>query len=210
MLYKTIAKEGQAEQEILRSKFIAYAAPIESRAQGEDFYAQIRSKHKDATHCVPAMVVGEKMELQWASDDGEPQGSSGPPMLRLLVGEGLTNLIVVVVRYFGGTKLGRGGLVRAYSSTAKLGIEAAGLAEVKEVTEITAQIDYKFLEKLEQLQKEEDFRITDRIFAEKITLKLLTPSQNVDMIICVLGNLTAGQAKVLNTIDKKMKIPLDI
>lgn len=210
MLYRTIAEKACVEQEILRSKFIAYAAPISDRAEGEEFYAGIREQYKDATHCVPAMVVGEKMEIQWASDDGEPQGSSGPPMLRVLVGEQLTNLIVVVVRYFGGTKLGRGGLVRAYSSSAKMAIEAAGIAEVKEVSEITAEIEYGFLEKLEQLQKENDFRIVDREFADKIKIKLLTPSKNADMIICVLSNLTAGRAKVIDTVEKKEKIPLDI
>lgn len=209
MLYRTIYKQAQAEQEILRSKFIAYACPIEDRAEGEEFYAQIRNKHKDATHCVPAMVVGEKMEIQWASDDGEPQGSSGPPMLRVLVGENLTNLIVVVVRYFGGTKLGRGGLVRAYSSSAKMGIEAAGIAEVRQVCELTVEIDYGFYEKLDQAQKENNFKIVDRNFAEKITIKVLTPSTNIDMIKCVLDNLTAGEAKVLSTRDKKMKLALD-
>ena len=125
ILYKTIAKEACAEQIIEKSRFITYIKPISTKEEGDEFIAGIKKKHRDATHNVPCMVVGDKMQIQWASDDGEPQGTSGLPMLQMLVNREITNVCVVVTRYFGGIKLGTGGLVRAYTSSAKLGLEAA-------------------------------------------------------------------------------------
>ena len=126
-LYNTVEKEGTAEQTIERSRFIAYVKPVSSKEEADDFVAEIRRKHRDATHNVPAMVIGDKMQIQWASDDGEPQGTSGAPMVKMLTAAGITDAVIVVTRYFGGIKLGTGGLARAYTSTAKLGLEAAGI-----------------------------------------------------------------------------------
>lgn len=118
LLYKTIAKEAEATQIIERSRFIAHVKPVETREEAENFITEIKAKYRDATHNVPAMVIGDKLQIQWASDDGEPQGTSGAPMVQMLVKEGITNIVVVVTRYFGGIKLGTGGLVRAYTSSA--------------------------------------------------------------------------------------------
>ena len=85
ILYKTIAKEACAEQTIEKSRFITYIKPISTKEEGDEFIAGIKKKHRDATHNVPCMVVGDKMQIQWASDDGEPQGTSGLPMLQMLV-----------------------------------------------------------------------------------------------------------------------------
>ena len=126
-LYSTVAKEASAEQTIEKSRFITYVRPVSTREEADAFIAEIKKKHKDATHNVPAMVIGEGFQIQWASDDGEPQGTSGAPIVQMLVQEGITNVAVVVTRYFGGIKLGTGGLVRAYTSSAKLGLEAAGI-----------------------------------------------------------------------------------
>ena len=123
-LYKTVEKEASASQIIEKSKFITYVKPVSSKEEAGAFIAEIRKKHKDATHNVPAMVIGDKMQLQWASDDGEPQGTSGAPMVKLLTSEEITDTVIVVTRYFGGIKLGTGGLVRAYTSSAKMGLSA--------------------------------------------------------------------------------------
>ncbi|MGN0715111.1 MAG: IMPACT family protein, partial [Anaerovoracaceae bacterium] len=93
-LYSTVAGEAHAEQVIEKSRFIAYVSPAQSREEADAFIASIRKKHKDATHNVPAIVLGEKMQIQWASDDGEPQGTSGAPMVQMLVKEGITNVVV--------------------------------------------------------------------------------------------------------------------
>ncbi len=127
-LYKTVLKRARIEYVVERSRFIATVLPCESREEVDSFFNEIRQEFKDATHNVPAFVLGNKMELKWASDDGEPQGTSGPPILKVLEGKGLTNLALVVTRYFGGIKLGTGGLVRAYSQSAEEVIREAGIA----------------------------------------------------------------------------------
>jgi uncharacterized YigZ family protein len=143
--YKTVDKEAMAEQVIEKSRFIGYIKPVETREEAEDFIRKIKSMHKGATHNVPAYVIGDKAQIQWASDDGEPSGTSGAPMLHMLTGEGITNVVIVVTRYFGGIKLGTGGLVRAYTGTARLTLEAAGLCEVRELDELCLRQKIPFL-----------------------------------------------------------------
>jgi uncharacterized YigZ family protein len=140
--YLTVADAGEAEQTIERSRFIGYVRPVKTPADCEAFFGEIRRLHRDATHNVPAYVLGADAGLQWAGDDGEPRGTSGAPMAHMLVAEGISDTAVIVTRYFGGIKLGTGGLVRAYTSTAKLAIAAAGLAEVAERLVITVVSDY--------------------------------------------------------------------
>ena len=118
-IYKTVYSEAEYEFYEKKSKFIARIKPVESIDLAKDFIAQIKSRYSKATHNVPAFVVGTKMEHTWASDDGEPSLSAGRPMLNLLVSEGLTNVVVVTTRYFGGIKLGKGGLMRAYTAACK-------------------------------------------------------------------------------------------
>ena len=138
--YKTIMKEAEIEQTIDRSRFIGHVKPVESREEAEAFISEIRSKHKTATHNVPAFVIGDQFQLQWASDDGEPQGTSGAPIVQMLVKEGVTNIAVVITRYFGGIKLGTGGLVRAYTGTTKLALEESGICAVKELNELKKKL----------------------------------------------------------------------
>ena len=98
-LYKTVKKEAEAEQIIEKSRFITHIKPVETRQEADEFIASIRKKYKDATHNVPAMVLGDKFQIQWASDDGEPQGTSGAPIVQMLVKEGITNVVLVVDVY---------------------------------------------------------------------------------------------------------------
>ncbi len=196
LLYKTVAGRAQAEQEIEKSRFIAYIAPVSSKEEGDAFIAEIRAKHKDATHNVPAMVVGDKMQIQWASDDGEPQGTSGAPMVQLLTGMELTNVCIVVTRYFGGTKLGTGGLVRAYSSSARLAVEAAGIREVKEMTVADISIEYTRLAKLQNVARERGWLIEDEVYEDKVKMKLICASEEADTMMKMLAEITAGSCVV--------------
>ena len=109
-LYNSVCEYGEAEYVIQKSRFIAHAVPVESYEEAKEFVADIKEQYRDATHNVPAIITGPKQEMQWASDDGEPSGTSGLPVLKMIAGEGLTNLAVVITRYFGGIKLGTGGL----------------------------------------------------------------------------------------------------
>ena len=220
-LYKTVRKQAEAVQVIDKSRFIAHVCPVESREEADAFLAEIREKYKDATHNVPAMVIGDKSQIQWASDDGEPQGTSGAPMVQMMVKEGLTNLIVVVTRYFGGIKLGTGGLVRAYTRSAKLGLEAAGVCSVREMAELTVKIDYPYLAKIqnmasEQLDLEEadregeenlsNFRIANIQYTDKIDMKIQTFPGSLKNVELLFQNITSGKAEVISQTTVREKV----
>lgn len=172
VLYTTIEKEAHVEQVIERSRFIAHAKPVSSKEEADAFVAEIKAKYKDATHNVPAMVIGDKMQLQWGSDDGEPQGTSGAPIVQMLVKEGLTNLVVVITRYFGGIKLGTGGLVRAYTGSAKMAIEEAGRFDVKEYVKMQVLIPYSDYDRVRYLSESEPFNIVSSSFTESVALEI--------------------------------------
>lgn len=201
---KTVRGRGSAEQTIEKSRFIAYVSPVKSREEAESFIAEIRAKHRDATHNVPAMVIGDKMQIQWGSDDGEPGGTAGTPMAQLLAKEGITDVAVVVTRYFGGIKLGPGGLVRAYTSSCKLGLEAAGICEIREMTAVNAEIEYSVLAKLQNLAKTQNigseggFEIEDISYTDRVTVRLVTERGEAEKVKTMLSNLTGGAAKVLS------------
>ena len=198
-LYSTVRGQGQAEQIIEKSRFIAYVSPASTKEEAVDFIAAIRKKHKDATHNVPAMVLGDKFQVQWASDDGEPQGTSGAPMVRLIVNEGITNVVVVVTRYFGGIKLGTGGLVRAYTSSAKLGLEAAGICDVEEMCLLTYEVDYTYLAKLQNLSSSDDiFTISDIAYTDVVSVTLCTPPERQEEVMKAVTNLTGGKGVLKN------------
>lgn len=191
--YSTIQKEGQAELIIEKSRFIGYVKPVETREEADAFIKEIKARHRDATHNVPAFVIGEKFQQQWASDDGEPQGTSGVPMLQMMVKEGITNVVVVVTRYFGGIKLGTGGLVRAYTNTAKAALEDAGIHQVKDQTVIVASMDYTHLGKLQNAEKDGYFVIADTAFTDVITLTLHCEPEDSDRVKGFLSELTGGK-----------------
>ncbi|MDO5441613.1 MAG: YigZ family protein [Bacillota bacterium] len=192
VLYKTIAKEAEASQIIEKSRFIAHAKSVSSKEEADCFVAEIRQKYKDATHNVPAYVIGDKMQIQWASDDGEPQGTSGAPIVQMIVGEGLTNICIVVTRYFGGIKLGTGGLVRAYTSSAKMAIEEAGIYEVRDFTTFDCEIAYNQLSRLQYAQKDLPFEIVSIIYEDILKITLKFEAENEQKIIDFLTELTSG------------------
>lgn len=203
-LYSTVRSEGCAEQIIERSRFIAYAVPVSDRGEAEAFIAAVRKKHKDATHNVPAMVLGDKMQIQWASDDGEPQGTSGAPIVQMLVAQGITNVAVVVTRYFGGIKLGTGGLVRAYTSSAKLGLEAAGICDVCQRSVLTYALDYTYLAKLQNLAgqsgaaaAENPFAIENLTYTDVVQAELSCVPERAAEVQALIADLTGGQGRLL-------------
>lgn len=192
-LYNTVEKEGTAEQVIEKSRFITYVKPVSSKEEADEFIASIKKKHRDATHNVPAMVIGDKMQVQWASDDGEPQGTSGAPMVKMLVNAGITNVVLVVTRYFGGIKLGTGGLARAYTSSAKLGIEASGICEVWEQSCLTYAFDYTYLAKLQNMAGDL-YQILDLRYTDVVEADLACDPEDSLKIQEFMTNLTQGKA----------------
>ena len=225
-LYSTVRKAASAEQIIEKSRFIAYVSPAETREEAEEFIAAIRKKHKDASHNVPAMVLGDKFQTQWASDDGEPQGTSGAPIVKMLVAEGITNVAVVVTRYFGGIKLGTGGLVRAYTSSAKLGLEAAGICDVCRRSVLTYALDYTYLAKLQNLagslsggkyeksEKTENaenagdplFTIDKISYTDVVEVELSCLPEKAEELAELMANLTGGKGVLKNETIKIVQI----
>lgn len=147
--FKTLLEYGEHEIVIERSRFIGYAAPISCEEDAIEFIEKIRSKHWNATHNVPAYVVGYNNEIQRYSDDKEPSGTAGIPVLEVIKKAELRNVIVVVTRYFGGVKLGAGGLVRAYTKGAKIGIDAAKIVTKRLYENVHIKIDYTMLGKIQ-------------------------------------------------------------
>jgi len=207
-LYKTVRSQAEATNIIEKSRFIAHVKPVSSKEEADAFVAEIKGKYKDATHNVPAMVIGDKFQIQWASDDGEPQGTSGAPMVQMLVKEGITNVAIVVTRYFGGIKLGTGGLVRAYTGSAKLGLEAAGVCSVREVCSMDVKADYTYLSKLQNMAadtliEDEDpatvpFVIKDIQYTDKVTMNILTFPEKQEELSILLANITSGSAEIIS------------
>ena len=190
--YKTIRQEASAEIIIEKSRFIAHVRPVESKEEADAFFAEIRARERNATHNVPAFIIGERSEQQWASDDGEPQGTSGVPMLQMMSREGLTNIAMIVTRYFGGIKLGTGGLVRAYTGAAKQALGEAGICEVHELALLTFLIDYTALGKLQNLAEKGEFQIVDTKFEDRVTLTVAAEPEQAETVRTTVANLTGG------------------
>ena len=161
--YKTLHKFGVDEYIVEKSTFIGYAKPIKTEEEAIEFVNEIKKKHKDATHNVWAYTVGENMNIQRYSDDGEPQGTAGIPTLEVIKKEDLRDVVVVVTRYFGGIKLGAGGLVRAYTKGAKVGIEAGIVIEKVKYTEVKIKIEYTQLGRIQNEIMNLGFKVKDTI-----------------------------------------------
>lgn len=208
-LYDTIYEEATAEYIIRKSRFIAHIAPVDTYDEAKTFIASIKAKYKDATHNVPVLVVGEKQEMQWSSEDGEPQGTAGAPVLRMLVDSGLTNLAIVVTRYFGGIKLGTGGLMRAYTAAARLAIDKARLCEVKETVILKYEISYSDMTKIENISKTGVFNIAKIEYTDKITLEINGDIDRKDEIMDAITDITAGRCRLLKKESRKNKFVID-
>ncbi len=194
--YKTVERYGESEVVIEKSKFFGYVEPVENEAEAESFIAHIKSKHKEATHNVPIYLVGQNYELQRYSDDGEPSGTAGVPILEMLKKEGITNVAMVITRYYGGIKLGTGGLVRAYTNSAKLALEKAGIVTKVEHQLISVKIGYTFLGKVQSELLNEGFIIKDIQFSEAVMLYIYSLCEKVERLEEMLINLTNGQCQI--------------
>lgn len=194
--YTTIAKEASAEIIEKRSRFIATVRPVNTEEEALAFLNQLRQEYWDATHNVYAYII-EENQLARYSDDGEPGGTAGMPVLDILRKEGLSNLIVVVTRYFGGTLLGTGGLVHAYSKSAKAGVEAAGLLDMILCKELTLTCEYTLWGSLQNyLSKREQILQGAAEYTEKVCLPLYLPVAMVDDFCKDLVNHLNGQIEI--------------
>ncbi|WP_455539977.1 YigZ family protein [Terrisporobacter sp.] len=194
--YKTLHKFGVDEYIVEKSTFIGYAKPIKTEEEAVEFINEIRKKHKDATHNVWAYTVGENMNIQRYSDDGEPQGTAGIPTLEVIKKEDLRNVVVVVTRYFGGIKLGAGGLVRAYTKGAKVGIEAGIVIEKVKYTEVKIKIEYTQLGRIQNEIMNLGFKVKDTIYSEDVELIVYAKVEDVQSLTDRMIDITSGTADV--------------
>jgi uncharacterized YigZ family protein len=191
--YQTVKGYGEEEIEINKSRFIAYVERVESEEAAVAFIEQIKKKHWNATHNCSAYMVGENDQQQKADDDGEPSGTAGKPILEIIKKSGLKDTVIVVTRYFGGIKLGAGGLIRAYGKSASTGLKAAGIVERQGHTRIGVEIEYTFLGMLENQLRTQGYRIADKEFTDKITLIVLEKLGQEEVLTQKLMDWTAGQ-----------------
>lgn len=190
--YKTIHSYGEGEILIKKSRFIGYSKPVDTEEEALEFIGEIKEKHKDATHNVYAYVIGEASNIQRYSDDGEPSGTAGIPILEVLKKEELRNTIVVVTRYFGGIKLGAGGLIRSYIKGAKVGLDASKIVEKVLYSRIKFTIEYTLYGKVENELLAKDYKVEDIVYDEAVNLVVLCRKENSDQLIDLIKNLTSA------------------
>ena len=203
--YLTLKNEASAEFTEKRSRFIGYAKPVTNQDEAMDFINSIRAKHWDATHNVYAYVLREGQARRY-SDDGEPSGTAGVPVLDVLIKENITDCVVVATRYFGGVLLGAGGLVRAYSHTSKIAVEAAGIIRMSVCTEMKVSCDYNFYGRLTSLIPEFSGVTQGTDFGENVTVYFYLPKANASLFEAKLTDSSFGKFKAEKTGEKYAEI----
>lgn len=196
--YKTILNEGTAEIVEKKSRFIANVRPVKTEEEARAFIEEIKKKYWDARHNVFAYQIGERNEIQRFSDDGEPQGTAGMPVLTVLSGEDIKNCCIVVTRYFGGTLLGTGGLVRAYGKSAKEGVLNAGIAEITTFRQYSIVTEYAMQGKIQYEIMQGEYIIKDTNFTDKVEFIVLAEEEKAEKFENSITDISAGKAKITN------------
>jgi len=194
--YLCVAKEAQTETVINRSRFITFVRPVQTEEEAKAFLRARREAMPDATHHCSAYVVGDAQQIQRFDDDGEPGGTAGMPILDVLLKKGLTNLAVVVTRYFGGILLGAGGLTRAYSGSCASVIREAGISKWEKSAQLLCEVPYTQWGKVQNRLGSFPCIMGDVSYAEAVSLTVLTRRADVDAFCALLRNITDGRAEV--------------
>lgn len=207
--YKTIAGYGEDYIVIERSRFIGYAQRVTTEEEATAFIAMIKKKHWDATHNCSAFVIGENDQIQRSSDDGEPSGTAGKPILECIKKNGVKDTVVVVTRYFGGIKLGAGGLVRAYTAGTVTALKAAKIVVHTLHQTISVSVDYTWWGKVENELRLGDHRVSSTDFTDKVTAHVLIPEGEQDEFVARMVDLTNGQAQIALGEKEYVEVPVD-
>lgn len=204
----TIKQAHSIENVISKSRFIAYIKPVSTENEAKAFIDEIKIKHKDATHNCSAYTVGPEMNIQKANDDGEPSGTAGIPMLEILKKLEIHNVCVVVTRYFGGIKLGAGGLIRAYIGAVRDVIYDMGRVELREAIPVTVTLDYDQTGKFEYELASTTFLLREQFYTDKVSYQIDVVKNEYDTFIDFLNRITSGNYD-LKQEDIKL-LPFDI
>lgn len=194
--YKIIYKGGVGEIEEKKSRFIATVEPIEKEEDALVFIERMKKKYWDARHNCSAYVIGEKNQIQRCSDDGEPSQTAGRPMLDVLLGEGVHNVVVVVTRYFGGTLLGTGGLVRAYSGATKEGLKNSVIVTKKLGSKYEIDIDYNGIGKIQYIIGQMRLTTLDTIYTDAVKVVVIVPENDCNAFEKKVAEATYGRANM--------------
>lgn len=193
-MYKTLIRRASDEFVVNKSRFIGHGCPCASEEQALSFLAEMRAQFKDASHNCYAYVIGENMGVMRYSDDGEPGGTAGMPIIEVLKARGVTNLCVVVTRYFGGILLGAGGLVRAYAKGAALALGACGVGAMYPTARYMTDVKYPMLGRLERYLDAAPVIVTDKAFTDTVTITFVVKCADEEKIAAEIVNLTEGDA----------------
>ena len=199
MAYRVVHQGGEGEIVEKKSRFIATVRPVESEEAAVAFINEMKKKYWDARHNCFAYVLGDRHEIQRFSDDGEPGGTAGKPMLDVLLGEDIHNMVVVVTRYFGGTLLGTGGLVRAYSGAAKEGLAGSVILEKQQGRQLLLQTNYSDLGKVQYLLMNHNIPILSEDYGADVCFEALVPLDMEKTITELLIDGTNGRIEIIQS-----------
>ena len=195
--YKTIEVPGSGEITEKKSRFIADVFPVRSEKEAQEQLALIKKRYYDARHHCYAFVIGPAAELVRSSDDGEPSGTAGRPIMAVLTGAGLTDAMIVVTRYFGGTLLGAGGLVRAYTQASQAALKATEIVNVRWCTDLEITVDYNMVTPVQRFFEQEGIAVDGTEYDEKAHFRIHTITDDIEKISTLLVSLTEGRVTIV-------------
>jgi uncharacterized YigZ family protein len=198
--YLTVKQSGEHEINIQRSRFIAHITRVESEQEAQAFIQSIKKLYWDASHNCSAYLIGEHDQIQKANDDGEPSGTAGVPILEVLKKRKLKDTAVVITRYFGGIKLGAGGLIRAYGKATSEGLDATGIVQRKLSQIIHVKIDYTWLGKIEKELRASDYKIKEIHYLDTVEVETYVDESHVQTFMDWMVELTNGQCQLVKGI----------
>ena len=210
MEFRTIKEDGQVQEEIKKSRFICHAKRVYSEEEARDFITAIKKEHYKATHNCSAFIIGERSEIKRTSDDGEPSGTAGVPMLGVLENHNLTNVCVVVTRYFGGIKLGAGGLIRAYAGSVALAVKEIGIIEIKEQAGIAIQMSYAQYQEYSNFLKEYNLIELDTNFTDQVDTMIYVDKEKKENIKAALVEFFNGKVTLTDQGLREVEVPVNL
>lgn len=204
----TFKENGTVQEEIKKSKFICHVKRVSSEEEARDFINAIKKEHYKATHNCSAFIIGEHSDIKRTSDDGEPSGTAGVPMLGVLENHHITNSCVVVTRYFGGIKLGAGGLIRAYASSVAQAVREIGLVEIKEQVVLGITLTYSQYQEFANFLKDHQLVEQDPTFTDQVTTTIFVDKEDTSSIIEALVEFYNGKVIIEDQGIREVEVPL--
>ncbi|KXU01675.1 hypothetical protein SCODD09_01089 [Streptococcus constellatus] len=210
MEFRTIKEDGQVQEEIKKSRFICHIKRVTTENEARNFIQAVKKEHYKATHNCSAFILGERSEMKRSSDDGEPSGTAGVPMLGVLENHQLTNVCAVVTRYFGGIKLGAGGLIRAYTGSVALAVKKIGIVHIKEQIGLKLTLSYSQYQELPNFLKANHLQEQDTSFTEQVQTTIFVDKDDKDSVIEELIELFNGKIDITDQGLRKVEVPISL